>query len=198
MRLYYIFMHLRTLGKLLNDWVLIGVVILLAAIDVVLCSIWTAGFMFSTVEHKAITERNTVEVRVTCHSEAYHGVLTLYQGMMTFSALVLALLTKNIRHMSFKTKSVTFFVYSLTLALCLGCPLYFIISGTGAAGVDVEYSILSLTYNALLYLCFALLFFPPILTLLKSKLSHQELPAMARFAKESKLSSSYQMNRSYS
>jgi gamma-aminobutyric acid type B receptor len=51
-RLYRIFCHLRKPGKLLHDWVLIVVVFVLATVDVVLCSVWTAEFRITTVHHE--------------------------------------------------------------------------------------------------------------------------------------------------
>ncbi|CAI8051036.1 hypothetical protein GBAR_LOCUS27987 [Geodia barretti] len=99
------------------------------------------------------------------------------------SALVLALITKNIRHKSFKTKSVTLLVYSLTITLSLGFPLYFILNTTRVSGVNVEYVVLSLTYLAVVCLCFVFLFFPPVLSLLRVKLFHK-IPGLKRYSTE--------------
>ena len=181
-RLYRIFIHLWKPGYLLHDWALITVVLVLATVDVVLCSVWTAKFNFSTVSQE--TDGN--EVRVECHSDYYHvwfGALSLYQGLIMATALVLALLTKNIRHESFKTKSVTFLVYFLTITLSLGFPLYLILSTTRVSGVDVEYVVLSLTYLAVVCLCFVFLFFPPILSLLRVKTFHK-IPGLKRYSKK--------------
>ena len=42
--LYFIFIHLKNPGKLLDDKVLMTVVVILAGFDVILCSVWTAEF----------------------------------------------------------------------------------------------------------------------------------------------------------
>ena len=86
-------------------------------IDILLCSVWTAEFKFTTLHHETVAHQPTIEVRVECHSDYYHawfGALSLYQDFIMVSALVLALLTKNIRHKSFKTNSVAFLVYILS------------------------------------------------------------------------------------
>ena len=185
-RLYRIFVHLKKPGKLLNDWALIVVVLVLAAVDVILCSVWTAEFQFTTLRHEMFVDNNMIEVRAECFSEYYYawfGALTIYQGLIMASALVLALLTKNIRHESFKTKSVTFLVYFLTITLLLGLPLYLILSTTRVSGVNVEYMVLSVTYLTVVCLCFVFLFFPPILSLLRVKLFHK-IPGLKRYSND--------------
>ena len=97
--------------------------------------------------------------------------LTVYPSGLV--PLVLALLTKNIRHEHFKTKSVTFLVYFLTVTLSLGLPLYLILNTTHVSGVDLEYVVLSLTYLAVVFLCFFFLFFPPVLSLLRTMVFHK-------------------------
>jgi gamma-aminobutyric acid type B receptor len=175
-RLYRIFVHLKKPGKVPGDKVLVTAVLLLACFDIVFCSIWSARFPFATLCHETVTDDNTIEVRVECYSEYYYawfGALTLYQGLIMASALVLALLTKNIRHKSFKTKSVTFLVYFLTITLSLGFPLYLILNASRVSGVNVEYVVLSLTYLAVVCLCFVFLFFPPVFSLLRVKVFHK-------------------------
>ena len=89
-------------------------VLSLAAVDVTLCSVWTGMSKFSTLKQERNTQDNTIEVRVECYSEnysAWFGALTLYQVFIMVSALVLALLTKNIHSDILKTKSVIFLVY---------------------------------------------------------------------------------------
>ena len=184
-RLYRIFVHPWKPGSFLHDWVLMTVVLVLTAVDVVLCSIWSAKFKFTMIQQNIVTHNNTIEVRAECHSEYYHawfGALSIYQGLIMASALVLALLTKNISYESFKTKSVIFLVYFLTITLSLGFPLYLILNTTRVSGVNVEYVVLSLTYLAVVCLCFVFLFFPPVLSLLRVKVFHK-IPGLKRYSK---------------
>ena len=97
-------------------------------------------------------------------------------------ALLLALLTRKIRHKSFKTKSVTLIVYFLTITISLGFSLYYILLNTGRdPRVNLEYSVLSLTYLAIIYICILFLFFPPILSLLREKFFHK-VPGLRNFS----------------
>ena len=184
-RLYRIFVHLKKPGKLLTDWMLIVIVLALAGVDIVVCIIWTTVFQITTLSRETIRESNEMEVRVECHSDYYFvwfGVLAAYQGLIMLTAFTLALLTKSIHYKSFKTKAVTLLVYFLTVTLLLGIPIYIILQGTNTSGVNAEYAVLSLTLNAVLYLCLGFLFFPPILSLLREKLIHR-LPVVKRFSK---------------
>lgn len=192
-RLYRIFVHLKKPGRFLSDWVLTIAVLILAGIDLCICLVWTALFNFRILRNDRIVGDNMVEVRVECHSDEYYvyfGTLTLYQGVIMSTALVLALLTKDIRHESFRTKSIVVLVYFLTITLFLGFPLYLILSATGASGVNIEYTVLSLTYLAVVYQSFAFLFFPPVLSMLRVKIFHM-VPGLRRFSKEVR-SNSYQ------
>ena len=184
-RLYRIFIHLRKPGKLLADWVLIIGVLALASVDVILCTVWIKVSPFSAQQDERITEANKIEVRVQCQSKHYLvwlGSLTAYNGLIMIAALTLAILTKSIRHKSFKTKAVTLLVYLLTATILIGLPIYFILSATGVSGVNAEYAVLSLTFNIVLYLCFGLLFLPPIIPLLREKLFHR-IPALQTIPK---------------
>ena len=185
-RLYRIFVHLKKPGRLLKDWVLIIVVLSLVTVDIALCTVWTTLFPFTTEHLETITGPNEIEVRVECQSNSYFIwfiTLTLYQGLIMFVAFTLSLLTKSIRHKSFKTKPVTFLVYFLTLTLLLGISVYLTLKATGVSGVNAEYAVLSLTLNTILYLCFGFLFFPPLLPLMREKLFHR-LPGLKKFSKD--------------
>ena len=185
-RLYRIFVHTWKPGNCLHDRTLMTVVVFLAAVDLLLCSVWTAEFQFTTLHQEMITDNNMIELKVECNSKyhyAWFGALTLYQSLIMISALVLALLTKKIHHEGFKTKSVTFLVYFLTITLFLGFPLYVVLNNTRASEVNVEYVVLSVTYLTVVCLCFVFLFFPPILSLLRVKLFHN-IPGLKRYSKK--------------
>ena len=175
-RLYCIFIHLKKPRKLLSDWSLIVMVLILVSVDVVLCLSWTVGNPFTIERRESLRGVNEIDITVECDSESYFlwfGVLTAYQGLFMFIALALALLTKGIRHESFKTKSIVVLVYFLTIVLLLGFPVYFILRLTDTSSPDTEYPILAATLNTVLYLCFFFLFFPPVLSMLREKVFHK-------------------------
>ena len=125
-RLYRIFVHRWNPGRFLQDWVLFTAVLVLAAVDIIMCSIWTATFPFTPLRQVRTTDHNTIEVVFKCNSEHYYAwfsAVTIYQFLIMGSAFVLALLTVNIRREGFRTKSVTFLVYSLTVTFFLGLPV---------------------------------------------------------------------------
>ena len=175
-RLYCIFIHLKKPGKLLSDWSLIVMVLILVSVDLILCLTWTVVDPF-TIEHReSLRGVNEIDITVECDSGSYFlwfGVLTAYQALLMFIALALALLTKGIRHKSFKTKSIVLLVYFLTIVLLLGFPVHYILQLTDTGSPDTEYPILAATLNTVLYLCFFLLFFPPVLSMLREKVFHR-------------------------
>ena len=182
-RLYQIFFLLKKPGMFLKDWVLMVVVLVLTAVDLILCTALTLKFNFTTLRHEMFTDSDTIEVKVECYFEYYYtwlATLILYQGLIMGSAFVLALLTRKIHHKSFKTKSVTLLVYFLAITLALGIPLYVIVNITYHE-VNLEYVILSVTFLAVVYICFCFLFFPPLLSLLRVKFFHK-LPLLKRFS----------------
>ena len=193
-RLYQIFVHLKKPGKFLTDWALIIVVLALVGVDVVLCLVWTTAFQFTTLRRETIHGADKIDVIVECDSRSYFvwfGVLTALQGVIMFIALALALLTKKIRHESFKTKGIVLLVYFLTITLLLGFPIYFIVQVTNVSGPNADYAILALTLNIVLYLCFFFLFFPPILSLLREKMFYK-VPGLRRFARDAISNATYQ------
>ena len=192
-RLYHIFVQLKKPGIFLQDTALVIKVLALAAVDVIVCSVWTGMFEFTTSDLERITHDNVIEVKVQCYSESYYawfGALSLYQGLIMVSALVLALLTKNIHRDMFKTKSVILLVYFLTITLFLGFPLYMSLNVAHVSSVNSEYAVLSLTYLTVVFLCLTFMFFPPILLLLRMKL-FQKLPGLRKYSKNARAKSNY-------
>ena len=138
---------------------------------------------FSTLKQERNTQDNTIEVRVECYSEnysAWFGALTLYQVFIMVSALVLALLTKNIHSEIFKTKSVIFLVYFLTITLCIGFPSYITLNKTQIS-INAEYFILSLTYLVVIILFLIFMFIPPIISPLQTKF-FQKFPGLKKYS----------------
>ena len=172
-RLYRIFIQFKSPGKCWHDYGLITMVLVLVAVDAVLCFCWTVTSPLSISQREQLNSVNKIEVTVECHSDGYFawfGVLLSLQAILLVTALIFALLTKTIRHKSFKTKTVVLLVYFLTLTLLLGFPTYFVLKVTSISGPNANYTTLSLTLVTVLYLCLGLQFFPPVWSLLQAKL----------------------------
>ena len=184
-RLYQIFFLLKTPGKFLHDGVLIVVVLILVAIELIVCTIWTANFNITILRDEVLTDKNTIEVKAMCYSKDYyilHIILGFLIGLIMTFALVLVLLTRKIRHESFKTKSVALLVYSLAITLGLGVPLFIILRRT-QRGMNLEYAAIATTLIVVLFSCFFFLFFPPLLPLLRVKFFHK-IPGLRRYSQK--------------
>ena len=185
-RLYQIFFLLKKPGKFLHDGVLIVVVLLLVAIELIVFATWTANFSITILfRGEVFTDKNTIEVKAMCYSKDYyilHITLALHIGLIAAFALVLVLLTRKIRHESFKTKSVALLVYSLAITLGLGVPLFIILRRT-QRGMNLEYAAIATTLIVVLFSCFFFLFFPPLLPLLRVKFFHK-IPGLRRYSQK--------------
>ena len=189
-RLYRIFIKLKKPGKLMSDYSLIAAVLILVAVDVVLCLSWTVTSPFSVSKREQLSGVNEIEVTIDCQLEnyfAWFGVLMLLQCLLLFIALTFALMTRKIYHESFKTKAVVLLVYFLTLTLLLGFPTYLVLKFTTASSPNAVYAVLSLTLDTVLYLCLGLLFFPPVLSLLKAKIFHR-VPGLNKYSTDNVVS----------
>ena len=189
-RLYRIFIKLKKPGKFMSDYSLIAAVLILVAVDVVLCLSWTVTSPFSVSKREQLSGVNEIEVTIECQSEnffAWFGVLMTLQCLLLFIALTFALMTRKIYHESFKTKAVVLLVYFLTLTLLLGFPTYFVLKFTTASSPNAVYAVLSLTLDTVLYLCLGLLFFPPVLSLLKAKI-FPRVPGLNKYSTDTVVS----------
>ena len=189
-RLYRIFIKLKKPGKFMSDYSLIAAVLILVAVDVVLCLSWTVTSPFSVSKREQLSGVNEIEVTIECQSEnyfAWFGVLMTLQCLLLFIALTFALMTRKIYHESFKTKAVVLLVYFLTLTLLLGFPTYFVLKFTTASSPNAVYAVLSLTLDTVLYLCLGLLFFPPVLSLLKAEI-FPRVPGLNKYSTDNVVS----------
>ena len=95
-------------------------------------------------------------------------LLVAYKGVLLMFAVFMSFVTRKIRIKEFKTNNITLLVYLLFLVTGVGMPVYLI---TWALGVNASfsYSVLCIVVIALVYLCWALLFLPPVLPLLREK-----------------------------
>ena len=177
-RLYRIFLssakHKRRARILNKDSVLTVSVLVLVAVDVILCTVWSA---VDPLEYGNKTMINvdsaSEEVMEFCTSDYFTVWLVLlvaYKGVLLMFAIFMSFVTQKIRMKEFKTNNITLLVYLLFLVTSVGMPVYFI---TWALGVNasVSYAVLCIVVTALVYFCWALLFLPPVLPLLREKVT---------------------------
>jgi len=175
-RLYRIFLssakHKRRARILNKDSVLTVSVLVLVAVDVILCTVWSA---VDPLEYGNKTTINvdsaSEEVMEFCTSDYFTVwlvILVAYKSVLLMFAVFMSFVTRKIRIKEFKTNNITLLVYLLFLVTGVGMPVYLI---TWALGVNASfsYAVLCIVVIALVYLCWALLFLPPVLPLLREK-----------------------------
>ena len=178
-RLYHIFIQMKKPGKFLSDWGLITYVLALVGINVVICGVMTRVYEF-TIQHSYTMTEETEFVLLQCtsgNSLLWYVLIFTCPTIALFTALTLAILTRSIRHESFKTKNVIILTYTLAITLFLGIPTFAILKKT----INAEYAVVSLTYISILLLCFQFQFFPPVLLFLRKKFFHK-IPGLKRYS----------------
>ena len=181
-RLYHIFIQMKKPGKFLSDWGLITYVLALVGINVVICGVMTRVYEF-TIQHSYTMTEETEFVLLQCtsgNSLLWYVLIFTCPTIALFTALTLAILTRSIRHESFKTKNVIILTYTLAITLFLGIPTFAILKKT-TVSINAEYAVVSLTYISILLLCFQFQFFPPVLLFLRKKFFHK-IPGLKRYS----------------
>ena len=176
-RLYRIFLsstkHKRRVRLMNKDSFLAVFVVALVVVDVLLCTVWSAVDPLQYGNETSInTDKAIEEVTEMCSSDwftVWLGLLAAYKIALLLFAVFLSFVTRKICRKEFKTANITLLVYLLFLVTGLGIPVYFILWYLGV-NVNISYTILCAVVIALVYLCWGLLFLPPVLPLLKEKL----------------------------
>ncbi len=175
-RLYRIFTHFTNPGGLLlSEPALLVIVGLLLVPDVITATIWTAIDHFKV----EITSEELVEVEgeqtflqersCTCDYYFYwFGIVFGYIAFLIIVTVTLSQLTRNILSRDFTTKTLRVLVYILAITVLLGGGLYYILAFSNA-NLYSDYVVLCIDVNVVIFLCTALVFFPPLLPLLKEK-----------------------------
>ena len=175
---------LRLSPKLLSDPVLGGTVGVLVAIDILICLIWMSIDPLTSVRETSIEESEgeelpTINVTVTCQSKwliYWSSVLIGYKCVLTGTSFILALLTR-IKKKEFKTVNIIIMAYLFAITFGLGVPMYTIINFINF-GVMVQFIILCLLIDTIVYICLFVLFLPSIIPLIREKVFHHEDPQL--------------------
>ena len=179
-RLYRIFTHYLEPGKFISNWVLFTFVFVLLTIDVVIATVWTAVDPIKHEFERRVKETGEQGYEVVlmryCTGSKYYfawlGLVLGYKSLLLLVMVVLSLLTRNIYSRNFQTKSLRVLVYLLGMLFVFCIPLRIILVFRHA-DIHGSYSVFNFLLNMVIFLCFALVFLPPILPLMKVKLSAQ-------------------------
>ncbi len=180
-RLYHIFVVSSARGtkprKLVADWFLALIILLLLSVDVVICLLWSAIDPLVQESSRDIEIRNgdhIIEVKDTCKSKnelenVMIPILAVYKVILMACSVCLAFLTRHIDLEDFKTNNVALLIYLFAAVGGLGLPIFLITQFTDELDLNVPFVIFCFLLCTLVTLCLALLFFPPLYPLLLKK-----------------------------
>ena len=174
-RLYRIFVHFRNPGRLISDQVLLLLITVCLLVAVVLCTVWIVVDPFVPRQREVFVSSSLpplVFIELTCaekHFFLWYGLSTGFVGFLMICALWLSVASRRIPQKDFKTKSIILLVYSLSVVIGLGAPVYFVLSYSRQLGIIPEFIVLCILLNVPVYLCIAFLFLPPIMPLIVAK-----------------------------
>ena len=175
---------LRLSPKLLSDPVLGVTVGVFVAIDILICLIWISIDPLTSVQETSIEELGgeelpTIVVTVTCQSKwliYWSNALIGYKCILTACSFILALFTR-IKKKEFKTVNIIIMAYLFAITFGLGVPMYTIISFINL-GIMVQFIILCLLIDTIIYICLFAVFLPSIIPLIREKVFHYKDPEL--------------------
>lgn len=172
-RVYRLFNHFRNAspGVLLSDNALVLFVCLILLVDLLICISWNS-FDPLMMQSQSVPSSNPQQKVSKFHCDCEHwdywiGTIAAFKGVIIIPLLVLTILNRRIKRRNFKhTRNTTILIYSTTLMVGIGIPLYFLLQGGNAySGILILSAILLCT----ILLCCLTLFLPPIIQTLKKK-----------------------------
>lgn len=174
-RLYRIFTHYLDPGPFISDPVLFVFIAVLLLVDVVIATAWTAvdPLHFEVRQRTVPSEVGfTIVLDRTCtggdYFFAWFGLILGFKALLLMGMTTLSIVTRSIHSKDFTTSSLRVLAYLLAFVFPLGILLYFVLIFQRIE-VHIDYVILSTLLNVVIFLCFALVFLPPLAPLLREK-----------------------------
>ena len=173
-RLYRIFNRYKNPGKLLSDQYLILGTIILVVIDLAL----TVPAAFSPNNYQPVPEEkrhnSVIMTIVTCRRSSADIFFLWFSSSLVVSTVllsiifILAILTRKIPQKNFKTKSIMCLSYALVAVVPFTIGVYLILTFLeGYVNMVLRFSTLCSLLLCLILIPCAMLFFPPLLPVLK-------------------------------
>lgn len=177
-RLYRIFIHYTKPGRYISDWALGALILFQLSIDLLLAAVWTIvdPTLSRPVDSGKVDSEGKPILTAMCYRKFQYLWIPLmfsYKLFQLFILFVLSVLTRNIKTNNFETNKyriasylicLVFVVLSMALAL-----LYF-----KNAEIHSDFTVYCVLVTSILCLCYGFILFPPVLPLLKEKLSRKE------------------------
>ena len=174
-RLYRLFTHIFNPGRLISNPALSVFVFVLLCVYIVIGVAWTATdpLKMETVSMTTVADKvgiKTVE-RTVCRGSQYFyfwtGIVSTYSTLILLTMVVLSLLTMKIDRKNFTTKALRVLAYMMGFIFVLCVPVHGIM--VVYDNIYIPYIALSIFLNSVIFLCFALVFLPPILSLMRGR-----------------------------
>ena len=176
-RVYRLFKHFRneSPGILLTDNALIVFVILLLIVDTCLLITWNLVDPWlqehSEEDIENVNDIPTIPFLSRCNCKnltIWVGVVVVYKGNIALALVLFSFLNRKIRRKDFRhSKKINILIYSLTLVIAAGIPLYFLLR---YIDIHIGFIILCFILNLTVVMCCLMLFIPPVLPVVKEKM----------------------------
>ena len=194
-RLYRIFVHYLDPGRFISNPALITMLFAMVTVDIVIAVIWTAvdprQLMMVSRAVDIGSARGLVINRI-CRSEkqesAWLVVVMSYKVAELIALVTLTLLTRHIpnKTLSFANSPLQPFSYSFSVVFGIGFALYYcFLYFQRHTHANIKYTILYFTLIILMVLCILLVFIPPLMPVIRTKIGDrkQEISEMSRARK---------------
>ena len=176
-RLYRIFIHFANPGNLISNWILITGVIIMTVVDIALT---VPAFFFDRYQPKFIFLSYSINatdliknVKLKCEREvAIPWFLSslIVSIFLLIGTSILAVLTRKIPQKNFKTQCILYQSYSLTGIISLALGLYIILESDNDNLIyTLRFCILCVLLLCLIFIPSSMLFCPPLIPVLSSK-----------------------------
>lgn len=160
-RLYRIFIHFTNPGPFIDNKVLLLSIFSLLVTDILFAILWTATDPFQ-YEEKVYISSGSPHFQVYCTSKLWWFVMTLMsKALLLFFVMVLAFLTRKIKHSFFITRLLQLLNYFVCITLVLGLSLHFILLDE-AFNINWSFAGLCVTIFSFTVIILALTFLPPL------------------------------------
>ncbi len=162
--------------RLITDTALSVGLLVLVSVDIVICTVRTAYDPFVwNVTSAEVRGTKPPSIYTVSNCESEYGLVWLslelgYEGLIVLFSFVVTFFIRRIGRKGMQVKNVIILAYILTLVTGITFPLIVIVNVADFGfTTDVRYAISSTSINAILYVCVAVLFIPPVVLLFKEK-----------------------------
>lgn len=187
-RVYRLFRHFQneSPGMCLSDDSLSTQVMLLLAIDICICTTWNLvdPWILHATPHEILTSNSeiaTVIIRSDCickHTVQWIGSMVAYKGVLTLGLVALSILNRRVKRKNFQhTRKINILIYGTTMGVSMGLPLYFLLK---KKSIYIGFVMLLLLLMSTLVLCLLVIFLPPVIPVLKMKLTKNKSKPILR------------------